>query len=519
MNYTARGEDMKRWTATILLCFLNACAGLAHKDSTEGVARTPANEANANLHLIDPQLVPTDALDDRFERIWKDVAAEKTALKKLADLNGAFVHQADDKYRKWDKQVAANPQRQDRQAQVVKDFPQRPSGSFATRAVHKKNHGCYPARVSFNAQAPGQGLFQNGSEYDAVIRFSNGGARDLTDIEMDSRGMALKLLPKGMLTNSTSYDAQTFNNTTLLNMSHVNYPTAFMFDPEEYWLASSIGLKEYSTPNPTLKPLADQFLAGANVSLRTRVLAGTFTTSVILNPLYQDYYSMVSFRVGRAGNEERSAAKYIFRPCNVSAANPDAPAWTWQPTSRVIVGLGLESVSGFTSIPNSDFLKFKFTRHYRELRKQPNFLRANAQTALTQGDYCFNIQLQKYIGATETPIEDPTEVWLENEAQRKDFENRYARLPANSGSESVTPLSRRQLAPPITIGQIVIPALSADDIARINGNDYRKFCEDLSFNTWDNVAEEHKPLGVVSRMRWHAYRASVGTRHKLNGQQ
>ena len=43
-----------------------------------------------------------------------------------------------------------------------------------------------------------------------------------------------------------------------------------------------------------------------------------------------------------------------------------------------------------------------------------------------------------------------------------------------------------------------------------------RYCEDLSFNPWNNVPEEHRPLGIVQRMKREVYAGSRDTRFKEN---
>jgi hypothetical protein len=59
------------------------------------------------------------------------------------------------------------------------------------------------------------------------------------------------------------------------------------------------------------------------------------------------------------------------------------------------------------------------------------------------------------------------------------------------------------------VAKIIIPAqdLSSPERAR--------FCENLSFNPWHCLAE-HKPLGVVNRVRKMIYQEMSAYRHQLN---
>jgi hypothetical protein len=44
----------------------------------------------------------------------------------------------------------------------------------------------------------------------------------------------------------------------------------------------------------------------------------------------------------------------------------------------------------------------------------------------------------------------------------------------------------------------------------------KPYCEDLSFNPWNNVPEEHRPLGIVQRIKREVYAGSRDTRFKEN---
>jgi hypothetical protein len=478
--------------------------------SISACTSTPARGPAAGMPTISRDRHPTTNLDSKFETAWHSETEELNVLEKIGDVNNKFIGQANARYRQWSAQTGQKPKRTD---EVLHALPQRPNGQFATRAVHKKNHGCYPARVTFNDRAPDQGLFTKGAEYDAIIRFSNGSQRNLPDSEFDSRGMALKLLPAGFL-NAPRFDAASANASTVLNIANVNFPVPFMFNPDEYLEAISVGLQEFSAPNEKVIPLAEQFWLLKELSLRSRVLAGTLASTVILNPLHQTYHSMVAYRLGAQNDENRTAVKYIFAPCTSQTGDP---AWTQYPVRQFKVGHGWEDLSGFTFAVDKDYKRFVKTPAGKRLMANPDFLREAAQNSLKAGGTCFDFQIQSYLDAENTPVEDPTEIWLENEAQRTLWQSRFAGMPANAGARPSTSVAKRAVAAPVTIARIQINQLSQTNLDQIDGEEFKTFCEDLSFNTWDNVPEAHKPLGVVARMRWSAYRSSVNTRHQING--
>ena len=114
-------------------------------------------------------------------------------------------------------------------------------------------------------------------------------------------------------------------------------------------------------------------------------------------------------------------------------------------------------------------------------------------------------------------IEDTTAIWLESEGQRAQW-LRKAKIPPN---EKVAVKSRK-IAPFRTVGTLTILPLpiaekelesNVDDLPQTRNH---RHCEDLSFNPWNNVLEEHRPLGIVQRMKREVYAGSRDTRFKKN---
>ena len=67
----------------------------------------------------------------------------------------------------------------------------------ANRAVHPKAHGCAKGVFKVNASLPAwakAGIFQEGAQYNAWLRFSNANPVPQADKEGDSRGFAFKVL-------------------------------------------------------------------------------------------------------------------------------------------------------------------------------------------------------------------------------------------------------------------------------------------------------------------------------------
>jgi hypothetical protein len=161
----------------------------------------------------------------------------------------------------------------------------------------------------------------------------------------------------------------------------------------------------------------------------------------------------------------------------------------------------------------------------KELKQDRNYLRTMIARSLdsqlfeqqrTMPPVCFELKVQKYIDAAQTPIEDTTMIWLESEAQRQQWMLKH-KIPAAEKSA----VESRALTTPRTIGTLVISPLPTAQIepqgdGRVPQTRNHRHCEDLSFNPWNNVPAEHKPLGIVQRMKREVYAGSRNTRFKEN---
>ena len=489
--------------------------------------KTERNPSSEKLVPINSQLHPSDNIDPKFEKYYANenesgsASAEKAVFAEIGRINAEFISKSESIYRQWHieqqktKPGDATDKRTKARDNALGELPQRENGALATRAVHKKNHGCYAATVDITDNPNGGvGYFKKGASYDAIVRFSNGNHRSQPDKDGDSRGMAVKLLPRKFLEGKTLPTAEEANNQTLLNISNVNFPVAFMFSPDEYRAAIQKGLKEFQNPTPPGSHLLiTKGLAGLLVNTRSRVLAGTIAESVIINPLYQKYHSMVAFRLGTGS--QSIAYRSIFAPCEtpqLAQLEKDHP-WSFKPVRKILL-------HGFAPIAVKDYSQFLSDPQHSELRNRiesdPNYLKKAAQETLKKNEKtCFNLQLQYFKDEANTPIEDPTEIWLENEEQKSLWNEYFSGVKSNNSNH--IRVADRAIAKPENIGQIKFKKLDEKTQQIIETPEFKKFCEDLSFNTWDNAPEEHKPLGVISRMRWDAYRSSVNKRHEMNG--
>jgi hypothetical protein len=91
----------------------------------------------------------------------------------------------------------------------------------------------------------------------------------------------------------------------------------------------------------------------------------------------------------------------------------------------------------------------------------------------------FDFFIQRYVNEHVTPIEDNLTEWTE------------------------------QASRPEPAAKIIIPVQDLSSVERA------RLCENLSFNPWHCLAE-HKPLGVVNRVRKAIYHEMSAYRHQLN---
>ena len=110
----------------------------------------------------------------------------------------------------------------------------------------------------------------------------------------------------------------------------------------------------------------------------------------------------------------------------------------------------------------------------------PHFsLKDNMQNILDSREMWFDFFIQRYVDKHRTPVEDNLTEWKE------------------------------EVSPPEPVAKIIIPVQDLSSAERA------RFCENLSFNPWHCLAE-HKPLGVVNRVRRMIYHDISAYRHELN---
>jgi Catalase len=298
----------------------------------------------------------------------------------------------------------------------------------ALRDAHAQDNGCVKAifRVDADiAEDLRHGVFATpGREFEAWIRFSNGNSEVLSPRLPDARGMAVKLVgvdgPKLLDDEPDTQDLLMANN-----------PGFFVDD-----------LERYKNALVTFHAGGYMHQVFALHALKWRERLQSIRTNFALpitNPLYSQYWSMTSYRLG--AGEGRIAIKYTAKP-------------------RVgqMPGIG-SRLQTFLS---------------------PHFsLKENMQDILDSREMWFDFFIQRYMDERSTPIEDNLTEWT------------------------------AQASPPVPVAKIIIPAQDLGSAERA------RFCENLSFNPWHCLAE-HKPLGVVNRVRKAIYREISAYRHQLN---
>jgi hypothetical protein len=106
-------------------------------------------------------------------------------------------------------------------------------------------------------------------------------------------------------------------------------------------------------------------------------------------------------------------------------------------------------------------------------------LKKEMNDTLAGTEMWFDFYVQRYADAQATPIEDTTVEWKESDSKLEH------------------------------VAKIIIPAQDVMSAER----DW--FCENLSFNPWHGLPE-HRPLGLVNRVRRTVYRQISAQRHALN---
>lgn len=430
---------------------------------------------------------------------------------------------------------------------------------LAGRGVHLKTLGCYVADFSFhnsfedgdgtNDDRLSRGLFRPGASYKAIVRFSNGSSRFLADDKPAGHGMAVKLLPPD--SDPARMTADQIREATLLNFAGIDFPVTFMFDPHQYNeiirsveqgsdrpipVEPETGLEKARAGFGQLKMLKAAALGKKGFDLfdpdiRTILLLLAMNSRKMLNPLFQEYHSMSAFRLGGPAQsaDGAMAVKYRFAP-TAGQFGDDEPRF-WQENWREW------AVSSEAHLDkdahNADIEAFVAELNQTSKATLNDHLRPAGEQFLTERPFSFDFSLHRFLRFADTPTEDPTVQWFESVDERRIYLDMWERIrrdiKQNPLLEFVSKLlpdgfsmkdmdssvrpevnsldTRDANNPRVTIGQLTLQQLGD------NNRIAEEVAEQLSFNIWDNVPIDHKPLGRVNRMRFFAYRASAKTRN------
>lgn len=239
---------------------------------------------------------------------------------------------------------------------IEKQIQAQYAGKRALRDAHPKSHGCVKADFAVEANIPAefaQGVFQKGSSYKAVIRFSNSSENpNAPDIDKDGRGMAIKLMNvpgKKLLEADADAGTQDF-----IMISH---PVFFIKDVKEYVTF----IDKFQNTD-----LASKLATAKSLGVKGVQIAGAIKSLQVASPIQTTYHSNVPYQLGVGSN--KMAVKYKAVPCQINGKDP---------------------------IPEGSV--------------DANYLRTSLVEHFKKSDGCMEIHVQKR-GANDS-VEDPREEW------------------------------------------------------------------------------------------------------------
>ena len=315
-----------------------------------------------------------------------------------------------------------------------------PAEKMNRRDAHPKAHGCVAAKFQVlpNLEpALAKGLFSSPGEFDATIRFSNGnGDPTRHDIKGDGRGMAIKV--RGVSGNRLVEGAGTDTQDFVM----INFPMFFVAKPQSYL--------------PIVKAVADGSILGAAQTVlwepRDAWVIAQLATIKILNPVQEQYWSEVAYRLGEQG--DGTAIKFSAKPVACPGSDP-MPLFLVKKAKLVEM-----TAASLVSDADHDFLRKALVKS----------LDPAAQPAKQA---CFDFMVQP---ATQgDSVEDPRWEW------KGEFK---------------------------TVAKITVKAQAFDK------PDQDMACEKLSYSPWDGISA-HRPLGGVNRIRRVVYEAVSNKRHGI----
>ena len=241
---------------------------------------------------------------------------------------------------------------------------------LARRDAHAGDTGCVRAifRVDPDLdKSLRHGAFVPGREYEAWIRFSNGSSDPQGSRWPDARGMAIKLM--GVKGDKLMPDEKETQDFILISS-----PAFFVDDLERYQRT----LADFLSDSKLVQYLSVFHLRGREFWLAIKANA-----KFITNPLFQQYWSMTPYRLGKVDAPSKTAVKYTAKP-------------RLQPERRPFDGvrrLGRAVVTFFS----------------------PGFsLKTEMNNTLAKHEMWFDFYLQTFVDHDRTPIEDSKVEWKES---------------------------------------------------------------------------------------------------------
>ncbi len=524
------------------VCMTLSCSLKPHKSE-----RAP----NQLDHIADDVDSPIDA---SLETSYED---ERENSNKLGAVISQF-NKDQQKIRQEMLEKVKNEKANEYEKNIVTDLPKSldQKQAYASRDVHRKTHGCYVGELTLKTSDQlvqeinknireirssreknneigdkyGQisefitkeelGVFGEPNVKDVIVRYSNGTPSNGHDKVPDARGMAIKILPKGLLNKPVEYaSAQTINDQALLDILTINFPVFFVNDAAKYIKINEFFL-ESKKDNKWLIPakwseFKSIYFSGMNDAEIALALATN--GSIINSPAFQIYHSMVPSRLGYEGKAR--AIKYEFAPvtCDPQQIEKfEADKKTYMPDwslKRIFADPFKNPVYDPLKIGRSSGLSVN--------DEVPDYLRARMKEHLESGDICFTLKGDLYRDQINTNIEDSTDFWATSERKKNQFKYNVRKNMDFFNSKNISTfeedygykITSKKIVPQVEFGRIRISKKFNED-----ANKNTKVCEDLSFNPWNGKLNNpyHKPLGVVSRMKRRVYQASRDTRHCLN---
>ncbi|HSJ89073.1 MAG TPA: catalase [Anaerolineales bacterium] len=239
------------------------------------------------------------------------------------------------------------------------------------RGFHAKGTGVR-AKFQVRSDIPQNlqvGLFQPGTTYNALVRFSNARGEVLGDLSKDQRGVAIRVKtnPGERLITQDTTNIQDFLMT--------NTPISFARNPVQFIEVGEILLGGIAKVVPRL-------VKKYGFQEARRILA-VFLAPVISFKPYQmnEYWSRTSYQFGDR------AVRYLIRP---TAGTKIAS------TREQLVGVAQSLVQGG--------------------ERKEEYLRQKLKEALRADDVCFDFCIQLFVDEKRTPVEDAYIEWKESDA-------------------------------------------------------------------------------------------------------